>query len=450
MTPTTHAGAASRDDSRDSSRPETETAASARYRTVRARSVALAAPLSPEDCQVQSMADASPVKWHLAHITWFFETFLLERFEAGFRPFDPAFRVLFNSYYQGVGDRHPRPKRGMVSRPTLAEVLRYRDDVDARVVALMANPPSTEAAREIASLVELGLHHEQQHQELVLTDVKHALSHNPVATGYARRWPMATVQPMPVRWFSYPEQLTEIGHDASRDGDFAFDNETPRHRVFARAFALASRPATYGDYLAFMDDGGYRRPELWVSMGWDWVQAEPGVPREAPLYWQRDASADSGWSTHTLQGRVAVDANTPVCHLSWFEADAFARWSGARLPTEAEWEIAARAAGPATAGNFADRGAFHPMPQTAPAGDGPVQLYGDVWEWTGSAYLPYPGFAPLPGAVGEYNGKFMCNQFVLRGGSCATPQGHVRASYRNFFPPEAQWQFSGVRLARDA
>ncbi len=421
-----------------------------RYARIRERSTALAAPLSAEDCQVQSMPDASPVKWHLAHITWFFETFILERFEADFRPFDPAFRVLFNSYYEGVGDRHPRPQRGLVSRPTLAEVMHYRDDVDVRMTTLLLDGvQAAGAASEIASLVELGLHHEQQHQELILTDVKHALSHNPVASGYARRWPMAPVKPMPVRWFAWQEQLAEVGHDPSLDGAFCFDNETPRHRVCARAFELASRPATHGDWLAFMEDGGYRRPELWVSMGWDWVQTGP---REAPLYWRREAVGSGGaeWTTHTLQGRVAIDANTPVCHLSWFEADAFARWSGARLPTEVEWEIAARAvAGPPT-GNFADRGAFHPLPQTAPAAPGPVQMWGDVWEWTGSAYLPYPGFQPLPGAVGEYNGKFMCNQFVLRGGSCATPQGHVRASYRNFFPPDAQWQFSGVRLARDA
>ncbi len=421
-------------------------AAATRFAGVRGRSVALAAPLSAEDCQVQSMADASPVKWHLAHITWFFETFILERFETDFRPFDPAFRVLFNSYYEGVGDRHPRPQRGLVSRPTLAEVLRYREDVDRRIAALLEDPPEADAA-EIAALVELGLHHEQQHQELILTDVKHALSHNPVAPAYARRWPMAPVKPTPVRWFAWPEQLAEIGHDPARDGAFCFDNETPRHRVFARAFELASRPATHGDWLAFMDDGGYRRPELWVSMGWDWVQA---AGREAPLYWRRESAGGGDWTTHTLQGRVAIDDHTPACHLSWFEADAFARWSGARLPTEAEWEIAARDAAGPPAGNFADRGAFHPLPQTAPAGLGPVQMWGDVWEWTGSAYLPYPGFAPLPGAVGEYNGKFMCNQFVLRGGSCATPHGHTRASYRNFFPPEAQWQFSGVRLARDA
>ncbi len=414
---------------------------------VRAASETLIAPLTAEDCQVQSFPDASPAKWHLAHVTWFFETFVLERFEAGFKPFDPRFRVLFNSYYQGVGEQHPRPQRGLLTHPALAEVLRYRAQVDARTQALLAtrhDDPDTRA------LVVLGLQHEQQHQELLLTDIKHALSCSPGHAAYARRWPMAAVQPQPLRWFGFAEGLREIGHDAALDGDFCFDNETARHRVWLDAFEIASRPVSYGEYLAFIDDGGYRRPELWLAMGWDWVR---GASREAPLYWQR---VEARWHNHTLQGLVEIDAHTPVCHLSYFEADAYARWAGARLPTEAEWEHAARSLqSPAAArlrggsggGNFADRGAFHPLPQPQ-AADEPVQLFGDVWEWTQSNYNPYPGYRPLPGAVGEYNGKFMCNQFVLRGGSCATPPGHVRASYRNFFPPEAQWQFSGVRLAR--
>ena len=413
----------------------------ARYVTVRAASLSLAAPLSAEDCQVQSMPDASPTKWHLAHITWFFETFLLERFEPGFAPFDVAFRVLFNSYYQGVGEQFPRARRGLVTRPTLDDVKRYRADVDARMLALLAARPHDV---EIETLVVLGLEHEQQHQELLLTDIKHALSFAPVAAAYVRRWPIAQVGPQPIRWFGYGGGLVELGHSAELDGPFAFDSETPRHRAYAAPFELASRPATYGDYLAFIEDGGYARHDLWLSMGWDWVRA---ADRKAPLYWHHDGGR---WLSHTLQGTVEIDANTPVCHLSFFEAEAFARWSNARLPTELEWEIAARALRGPVAGNFADRGAFHPLPQTAPVGDEPVQMFGDVWEWTQSAYLPYPGYRPLPGAVGEYNGKFMCNQFVLRGGSCATPAGHVRASYRNFFPPEAQWQFSGVRLARDA
>jgi ergothioneine biosynthesis protein EgtB len=413
-----------------------------RYAKVRQATLALAAPLSDEDCQVQSMPDASPAKWHLAHITWFFETFVLERFEPGFMPFDPAFRVLFNSYYQGIGERYPRARRGLITRPTLAEVKRYRAQVDARVLAVLAAQPGS---TELADLVTLGLHHEQQHQELLLTDIKHALSFNPLRGGYARRWPMRAVQPQPLRWFAFDAGLSELGHDPQRDGAFCFDNETPRHRAWLAPFQIASRPASYGEYLAFIEDAAYQRPELWLSMGWDWVQAEQ---RLAPLYWQRDGER---WLNHTLQGMVEIDPHSPVCHLSYFEADAFARWSGARLPTESEWEHAARHGAqldPAR-GNFADRGAFHPLPQAEAGQDEPVQMFGDVWEWTQSSYGPYPGYRALPGAVGEYNGKFMCNQYVLRGGSCATPAGHVRASYRNFFPPEAQWQFSGVRVARD-
>ncbi|MEO6363321.1 MAG: ergothioneine biosynthesis protein EgtB [Caldimonas sp.] len=416
-------------------------ALASRYVAVRQASLKLAAPLSPEDCQVQSMADASPTKWHLAHITWFFETFVLERFDPAFKPFDAGFRVLFNSYYQGVGAQFPRPQRGLITRPTLADVLRYRTHVDAGVLTLLAAHPGKE---DIESLVALGLQHEQQHQELLLTDIKHTLSFNPVAAAYARRWPMAQVTPQPLRWFGHDGGLVEMGHLPAQDGGFAFDNETPRHRAWAEPFEIASRPATYGDYLAFMEDDGYARPELWLSMGWDWVRAGQ---RTAPLYWRAEGDR---WLSHTLQGSVEIDTHTPVCHLSWFEADAFARWSGARLPSELEWELMARSLRAPAAGNFADRGAFHPLPQTTPVGDEPVQMFGDVWEWTQSAYLPYPRFQPLPGAVGEYNGKFMCNQFVLRGGSCATPAGHVRPSYRNFFPPEAQWQFSGLRLARDA
>ncbi len=420
--------------------PTPRNALAAHYANVRDASLALAAPLSAEDCQVQSMPDASPTKWHLAHVTWFFETFILERFEPGFAAFDPAFRVLFNSYYHGIGERHPRPERGLVTRPDLAQVRRYRANVDERMQALLAARGDD---AEIAALATLGLHHEQQHQELILTDIKHALSRNPLAPAYARRWPMAQVRPQPLAWFDHEGGLVELGHDPQRDGAFCFDNETPRHRVFAAPFRIASRPSTFGDYLAFIDDGGYRRPELWLSMGWDWLQAGA---RKAPLYWRDDGGR---WRIFTLQGEVDVDPHTPVCHLSYFEADAFARWAGARLPSELEWEIAARALAGPIVGNFVDRGAFHPLPQREPLGDAPVQMFGDVWEWTQSAYLAYPGFRPLPGAVGEYNGKFMCNQFVLRGGSCATPPRHVRASYRNFFPPDAQWQFSGVRLARD-
>jgi ergothioneine biosynthesis protein EgtB len=410
------------------------------FADVRRATLALAAPLSPEDCQVQSMPDASPTKWHLAHITWFFETFILERFEPAFKPFDARYRVLFNSYYQGVGEMHPRAQRGLITQPTLADVVRYRADVDTRVLQLLASSADDAV---LAELVTLGLHHEQQHQELLLTDIKHALSLNPGHTAYAKRWPMTSVQTQPLRWFGFEAGLIEHGHDAVRDGTFCFDNETPRHRTYTAPFELASRPVSYGEYLAFMLDGGYLRPELWLSMGWDWVRSGQ---REAPLYWRE---LDGRWMHHTLQGLVDLDPRTPVCHLSYFEADAYARWAGARLPTEVEWEHAARQQREPAHANFADRGAFHPLPSEDVASDAPMQLFGDVWEWTQSSYGAYPGYRPLPGAVGEYNGKFMCNQYVLRGGSCATPAGHVRASYRNFFPPDAQWQFSGLRLARD-
>ena len=426
----------------------------ARYAAVRATTMRLAEPLSDEDCQVQSMPDASPTKWHLAHLTWFFETFVLEPHESDFQAFDPRFRVLFNSYYQGVGEQHPRAQRGLISRPSLTAVKRYRAQVDERMLALMARAATDGSLdADLHGLITLGLHHEQQHQELLLTDIKHALSLGaPSSTesmAYAKRWPIGAVQAQPLRWFAYEGGLFELGHDPALDGSFCFDNETPRHRAYTAPFELASRPVNHGEFVAFIEDGGYRRPELWLAIGWNWISEGPqGRPRHAPLYWQKH---DGGWFTHTLQGTVAIDPHTPVCHLSYFEADAFARWAGARLPTEGEWEFAARRLSPRATrqANFVERGAFHPLPPITAASDEPVQMYGDVWEWTQSNHHPYPGYRPLPGAVGEYNGKFMCSQFVLRGGSCATPAGHVRASYRNFFPPEAQWQFSGLRLARD-
>ncbi len=413
-----------------------------RYRAVRARSLELIAALSPEDCQAQSMPDASPAKWHLAHTTWFFETFILERFEDQFAPFDASFRVLFNSYYNGIGEQHARPQRGLLTRPSLDTVRRWREAVDARVARLLVQRAGD---AQIATLVELGLHHEQQHQELLLTDLKHLLSLNPTRPTYRNRWPKVPVQPRPLAWFGHAGGLVEIGHDRERDGTFCFDNEVPRHRVFLEAFEIASRPVTHGELLAFIDDGGYARPELWLSAGWDWVRAGQ---RSAPLYWERRGS--EGWWTFTLHGMAPIDAHTPAVHLSYFEADAYARWAGARLPTEAEWEHASRSvpAAATAAGNFADRGSLHPLPPPLAATTHPLQMFGDVWEWTSSDYAPYPGFRPAEGAVGEYNGKFMNGQYVLRGGSCATPAGHVRASYRNFFPPSAQWQFSGVRLAR--
>jgi len=420
-----------------------------RYGQVRRQSEALIAPLSAEDCQLQSMPDASPAKWHLAHLTWFFETFILEKFEPAFKAFDPAFRVLFNSYYTGIGDRYPRPKRGLISRPSLTEVLRYRQQVDERMLQLLEQIPEDHPERvQLNALTELGLQHEQQHQELLLTDVKHALSFSPLSPGYARRWPLARTHPEPQRWVGFETGLLHHGYDAVQDGPFAFDNETPRHPVYVAGFELASRLVTNGELLAFIDDGGYQRPELWLSMGWDWVQAGSHA---LPLYWQRGETPNNAFRNFTLQGLVDVDPHTPACHLSYFEADAFARWAKARLPTEHEWELAARSAAATQAGgNFVERGVYHPLPLNETADGAAHQLFGDVWEWTQSNYNPYPGYRPWEGLVGEYNGKFMCNQFVLRGGSCATPQSHLRASYRNFFPPDAQWQFSGLRLARGA
>ena len=412
-----------------------------RFQHIRRQTEALAKPLSAEDCQLQSMPDASPTKWHLAHLSWFFETFILEKYEVAFKAFDASFRVLFNSYYNGIGGKHPRAQRGLISRPTLAEVLAYRQAVDERLLAVLSAYPDDEV---LAQLVTLGLHHEQQHQELLLTDIKHALFMNPGKPAYARRWPLTSIAPQPVTWHGYEGGLVEHGFDTARDGDFAFDNETPRHRVYVAPFEVASRLMTNGDYMAFMADGGYQRPELWLSLGWDWVQAGQHV---LPLYWQATAA---GYENFTLQGMVEVDPNTPACHLNYFEADAFARWSGARLPTEFEWELAARHIKTPLNGNFVESAAYHPMPLQHANHHEPAQLFGDVWEWTQSNYNPYPGYKPWEGLVGEYNGKFMCNQFVLRGGSCATPQSHVRASYRNFFPPDARWQFSGLRLARDA
>jgi len=416
--------------------PQTQGSLPDLYRQVRAATLALAAPLSAEDCAVQSMPDASPVKWHLAHTTWFFETFVLERHARAHRPFHPAFRVLFNSYYNAVGDKHPRPERGLLTRPTLDEIRAYRAHVDERMLDLLAARVDDDG---LAAIVTLGVNHEEQHQELILTDVKHLLACNPLQPAYRPRWPLVTIRPTRPRWVAFPGGDHVVGHDGP---GFAFDNEGPRHRVHLQPFELCSHPVTHGDLAAFIDDGGYRRPDLWLSLGWDAVRTRGW---QAPLYWQRQGGR---WTTFTLHGRVPIEARTPVCHLSYFEADAYARWAGARLPTEAEWESAAGAL--PVEGNLLESGALHPLaPRRVPPPQGLAQMYGDVWEWTRSSYEPYPGYRPAPGAVGEYNGKFMCNQYVLRGGSCATPQRHVRATYRNFFPPDARWQFSGVRLARD-
>ncbi len=396
------------------------------FQRVRGRSLEIAAPLSPEDCLAQSMPDASPIKWHLAHTTWFFETFILEPNEEGFAPFHPAFRVLFNSYYNGVGAKHPRPHRGLLTRPSLDEVRAYRHDVDRRLSMLLAGPKGA----QVASLVELGLQHEQQHQELMLTDLKHLLAQNPLYPAYTPQAMTAGTAPPAVDWIVFDGGLAEIGYNGR---GFCFDNELPRHRTYVAPFALASRLVTNGEYREFIEAGGYRDPSLWLAEGWDRVCAGE-ITR--PLYWVEDD--DGSWQEFTLHGLQALDPARPVTHISLYEADAYARWRGARLPTEAEWEFAARQA--ALAG-----GALHPE---AAIGDGLQQMFGACWQWTSSSYAPYPGYAPAPGAIGEYNGKFMVNQYVLRGSSCATPDGHARASYRNFFPAGARWQFTGIRLAR--
>ena len=425
------------DPNRDCARTLQASGASQRYLAVRNATRALIGSLSAEDCAIQSMTEASPAKWHLAHTTWFFETFILSRHDPQRAPFDAAFRVLFNSYYNAVGDRHPRPQRGLLSRPGLAEVLAYRDQVDHEMSVLLE---SDALAPDLRALVELGLHHEQQHQELMLTDMKHLLSCNPTRPAFQKTWPLTPIHAARRRWLPIAGGLKEIGH---RSAGFAFDNEQPRHKVWIEPFQIASLPITHGEVVDFIEDGGYRRPELWLSLGWDTVVARQW---SAPLYWEKRGSR---WFTFTLHGVAPVERNTPACHLSFFEADAIARWAGARLPTEAEWECAA--AGVALEGNFLESGALHPLAlREAPSEDSPAQMFGDVWEWTRSDYAPYPGFRAAEGAVGEYNGKFMCNQYVLRGGSCATPASHIRATYRNFFPADARWQFSGVRLARDA
>lgn len=408
----------------------------AAFAAVRRLTEELCRPLVTEDYGLQSMPDASPPKWHLAHTTWFFETFLLAEHAPGYRPFNAQFGYLFNSYYNAVGDRHPRPLRGLLSRPTVAEVYEYRAHVDRAVERLLSSL-SDRGRSAVEQVLTLGLNHEQQHQELLLTDLKHAFSLNALRPVY-RESPHARVEMLsPAVWVSFASGLYEIGHDGA---GFAFDNESPRHRVFVEDFSLGARLVTCGEYLAFMEDGGYRRPELWLSDGWAACLREKW---EAPLYWEPDRGA---WWQFTLSGMRPVEPGEPVTHVSYYEADAFARWSGARLPTEAEWEVAAGTV--PVEGSFLEGGHLHPAHY--PLGSrGLTQMFGEAWQWTASPYVAYPGYRPAAGALGEYNGKFMCNQLVLRGGSCVTPRGHVRPSYRNFFPPEARWQFSGIRLARD-
>ena len=415
--------------------PPAKQALATRYRDVRACSLALAAPLSAEDAMLQSMPDASPAKWHLAHTTWFFEKFVLGADE-GYEPVESRWDLLFNSYYNSVGPFHVRAQRGLLSRPTLAEVLDYRREVDARLLEKLQSGGLDDTTLRV---LELGTHHEQQHQELLLTDIKHAFWCNPLGPAYRRDLAATPGEPRLVHWNGVEEQELGLGAAPWPDaGRFAYDNESPRHRVLLSAHALASRPVSNAEYLEFVAEGGYEDPSLWLSDGWDRVQAEKW---QRPQYWHEDGARE-----FTLAGWRERDANAPVCHISLYEADAFARWAGARLPTEAEWEHAARGQKPD--GNLLDADALHPQPCTGD-GPGPHQLFGDVWEWTSSAYSPYPGFKPLPGSLGEYNGKFMSGQNILRGGSCATPASHIRATYRNFFPPHARWQFSGLRLAKD-
>lgn len=423
-----------------------------RYQRVRQFTETLAQPLAIEDFVIQSMPDVSPAKWHLAHTSWFYERFILNDHVPGYQPVNQAYYYLFNSYYNGAGPQHCRPSRGLLSRPTVDEVYDYRHIIDQRMGDLLSRASESELA-VLLPLVTLGLNHEQQHQELLLTDIKHVLSSNPLLPAYQQ----ANAQPVRDRATAdkrtQPSEIVidagvyEVGCNPQPLGQmgegFCFDNESPRHRVFLERYAMAARPVTNGEYLAFIEDGGYSRPELWLSLGFAAVQQQHW---QMPIYWYRDGER---WMQFTMHGPQPLDLDEPVCHVSYFEADAFARWRGERLPTEMEWEVAF--ASQPMVGNFADSRRFHPQPLADGEGtaDAPARCFGDTWEWTSSHYSGYPGFRTLPGTLGEYNGKFMCNQFVLRGGSCATSREHLRPTYRNFFPPDARWQFAGIRLARD-
>ncbi len=394
-------------------------------------------PLSAEDCVIQSMPDVSPIRWHIAHTTWFFETFVLRESIPGYKSFHPAFEVLFNSYYNAVGEQFPRSSRGVLSRPTVREILEYRHHVDGSVQELLESG-SLENRQEILSRIELGIQHEQQHQELMLADIKHVFSCNPLYPAYQEvEQDSTSISTSPeMTWFSYKGGLKWIGH---RGEGFSYDNELPRHRKFVEDFQLAGRLVTNREFLDFIEDGGYSRSELWLSAGWDRSRSEGS---RSPLYWRH---AQDNWFEFTLGGLQPLSLDQPVCHVSYFEADAYARWSGARLPSEEQWEVAAGDL--PVKGNLAQQGHYHPKSARGKFEE-PHQLFGDVWEWTSSSYSSYPGYQSAEGALGEYNGKFMCNQYVLRGGSCATSRFHIRKTYRNFFPPEARWQFTGIRLAR--
>ena len=409
-----------------------------RFLKTREFTESLTADLAPEDCVVQSMPDVSPAKWHLAHTTWFFETFVLKKWLDGYQPEIPEYAFLFNSYYNAAGDMHRRDLRGLISRPTVDQTRRYRSAINAKVAGLIADADDA-LLEELEPIITLGIHHEQQHQELMLTDIKHVFAQNPLHPVFRARENDFAGKAIPTMEFiPFDEAVTEIGYAGN---GFSYDNEGPRHRALIPAFALASRPVTNGEYLQFMEAGAYQRSEFWLSLGWMTVNEQRW---EAPLYWQKH---DGEWWNFTLSGLRRVEPSEPVTHISYFEADAYANWAGARLPTEFELERAATQQ--PIAGNFVEKEYFHPQPAEAAAPAKPSQIFGDVWEWTRSSYAPYPGYRAEPGALGEYNGKFMCNQYVLRGGSCATSHTHIRATYRNFFQPEKRWQFTGIRLARD-
>ena len=411
----------------------------ASFRNTRAFSNRLCEPLEVEDYVIQSMPEASPLKWHLAHTSWFFETFVLKPYLKNYASSQPEYNFLFNSYYNAVGPFHARPQRGLLSRPTVKNALDYRAEVDALVTEVLENADE-EKLLELKPLIILGVNHEQQHQELMLTDLKHMFAQNPLRPAYRPAALTAKSDTASMAWLSFDEGLHRIGHDGDA---FAYDNEGPSHQVFIGAFAMASRLVTNREYESFIEDGGYERPELWLSLGWNAVK-EKGW--KAPLYWEK---GDGKWQQFTLHGVEELSPHEPVCHVCYFEADAFARWAGARLATESEWELAS--AGVPIEGNFVDAELYQPIAAKLPEGvDAPAQMFGDLWEWTQSSYSPYPGYKTTDGALGEYNGKFMCNQYVLRGGSCATSQSHIRRTYRNFFPPDARWQFSGIRLTKDA
>ncbi|MEQ9108959.1 MAG: ergothioneine biosynthesis protein EgtB [Rhodospirillaceae bacterium] len=424
----------------DVATPDSRDTLSHWFAQTRSQTEALAEPLSPEDQTIQSMEDASPAKWHRAHTSWFFETFVLSPHEIGYEPFKASFNYLFNSYYEAVGARHPRPHRGLLTRPSAAEVGDYRAHVDAAVSKLIADC-SDETWSAVAPLIILGLNHEQQHQELLLMDILHAFSCNPLEPAYTGTTPLLSASTSNIEWIDFDGGIHQVGIDQNAEQRFFFDNEGPRHDVALRPFRLANRLVTNAEWIAFIEDGGYKQTDLWLADAWTMIQSKGW---SAPLYWRKED--DQSWSAFGLRGRQPVSPNAPVCHVSFYEADAFAAWSGKRLPTESEWEIAARAQD--IDGNFLSRHALRPLP--APAGSTLSQMYGDVWEHTSSPYTPYPGFKAAKGAVGEYNGKFMSNQMVLRGGSCVTPEGHIRSTYRNFFYPHQRWMFAGVRLAEDA